>query len=30
MPFEIFVVPALVCLVLGFFRGLQASKKNSK
>ena len=27
MPFEIFAVPALVCLVLGILSGLRARKK---
>ena len=29
MPFEIFAVPALVCLVLGILSGLRARKKLS-
>jgi hypothetical protein len=29
MPFEIFAVPALVCLVLGFIRGRRAYRQQA-
>lgn len=29
MPYEIFGIPALICLAFGIYRGLKAMKKES-
>lgn len=30
MPFEIFIVPGVVCLIIGFIRGLKMYRKQAQ
>lgn len=29
MPFEIFIIPGLICLIIGFMRGVAGFKKQA-